>query len=181
MPALACQEVRKRFDVFLDGELDGRTMRELALHVTRCGSCEAELRGFEKVQETFVQAIDAEVDRLSVADLWSAIERRLDRPRPSVWSRLRELREEPWRRAVPLGAVAAAVLAMAVLVASPWRGEEVQAPSGKLQARSSGAAQVKPVSNAARIERLESSADNVVVWSEPERDTTAIWVVDYSP
>lgn len=182
MSGLACQEVRKRFDVFLDGELDGRTMRELALHVTRCDACETELREFEKVQEMFAQAIDEDIDRLNVATLWANVERRLERRPPSVWSRLQELWEEPWGRAVPVGGIAAAALAVAVLVASPWRsGEEGGIPPGELQAKSSNATGAEPSSNAARIERLESSANNVVVWSEPERKTTAIWVVDYSP
>ncbi|MGH7802932.1 MAG: zf-HC2 domain-containing protein, partial [Candidatus Binatia bacterium] len=75
---LSCQEVQKRFDVFLDGETDGRTMRDLALHVTQCTSCENDLRLYERCHAAFVAFIEREVDRIDVSRLWQGIEVKLD-------------------------------------------------------------------------------------------------------
>ena len=42
--AMTCREVEKLLDLFLDGELEARAMRAVALHVTRCAACEALLQ-----------------------------------------------------------------------------------------------------------------------------------------
>jgi hypothetical protein len=166
---LSCQEVQKRFDVFLDGETDGRTMRDLALHVAQCAACEGELRGYERLHVAFTGFLGREVDRIDVAALWTRIEAGLGAPPRRSW---RESVGEWWqsRTGVPWVApalAAAASFAAVVTVAS-------------LRATSGG--EVPAVaSNEAHIEQLDASASHVAVWSEPVESTTAIWFASHEP
>lgn len=166
---LSCQEVQKRFDVFLDGETDGRTMRDLALHVAQCVSCEGELRGYERLHAAFTGFIGREVDRIDVAGLWTRIERGLGAPPRRSWS---SAVQEWWQRrsGVPwvAPALAAAASFAAVVTVAGLRGATESAP---------------PVvsSNEAHIEQLEADASHVVVWSEPVERTTAIWFAGHEP
>jgi hypothetical protein len=40
---------------------------------------------------------------------------------------------------------------------------------------------IRVADNHAQIDRIESSASHVAVWSEPTEHTTAIWVASYEP
>ena len=165
---LQCQDFQKRFDLFLDGEVDGHTMRELALHVTRCLSCEAELRRSESLQERIAEAVESKVDRIDSEELWRSISTGLELPHPSAAARLRErweLRSGPSLASLAL----AASVALAALVA------------GSIWLRPSTHPVSRLANNHAQIDRLDSSASDVVVWSEPEEHTTAIWVSSYEP
>ncbi|MGH7819445.1 MAG: hypothetical protein ACREQ9_06720, partial [Candidatus Binatia bacterium] len=157
-----------RFDLFFDGELDGRTMRSLALHVTRCRSCEDELRQSERLQEMFSQVVQAEVDAIDVAGLWRSIEQGLESPRLSPAARVRER----WDFRSPMEtrflAVAAAAAFLLVVAGALW--PEASEP-----------ARVQIADNKAQIDALSSSSSAVAVWTEPRQQTTAIWVAGYEP
>ncbi|MGH7858043.1 MAG: zf-HC2 domain-containing protein [Candidatus Binatia bacterium] len=163
-----CQDFQKRFDLFFDGEIDGRTMRSLALHVTRCRACEEELRQSECLQEVVAQTVQAEVDGIDVAVLWRSIEGGLESPRLSLLARARERWE--FRSPVEMRFLGlAATVALLLIVASAlW-------PSA------SGPVPVSVVNNKAQIDTLSSSASAVAVWTEPRQQTTAIWVASYEP
>ena len=45
-----CRDAETLLDGFFDGELDDEKMREAALHVARCGSCDAAIAERERVQ-----------------------------------------------------------------------------------------------------------------------------------
>ena len=45
-----CQEITSRFSDYLDGALDGRTMRAMASHLDACPSCAAEFAAWRSVQ-----------------------------------------------------------------------------------------------------------------------------------
>ena len=169
-----CQDFQKRMDLFLDGEVDGRTMRELALHVARCASCESGLREAERVQDVFTAAVHVEVDRVDVASLWRSIEARLDTPHLSLLGRLSLLGwlGERWKLRAgfefPALAVGAAAAVALVVGAALWSESRAPVPAAVV------------ASNQADIDRLSSSASSVAVWTEPRQNTTAIWV-SYEP
>jgi anti-sigma-K factor RskA len=163
-----CQDFQKRFDIFLDGEVDGRTMRDLALHVSHCTSCEEELRQSENLQKLIAGSIQAGVDRVDAVELWRSIEAGLEAPPPSLAVRLRERWEFRSRWELRTLAVAASALLAVVLAGTLW-----WAPAKPVATRLAD--------NHAQIDRLDSSAPQVVVWSEPEQHTTAIWVASYEP
>jgi anti-sigma factor RsiW len=160
----SCQDFRKRMDLFLDGEVDGRTMRELALHIARCPSCEDELRQAEQLQDAFAVAVRAEAERVDVASLWRSIESALDAPPPSLLSRLRERwQTRSGREETHVLALAASAAVALLVVGAVW---------------SSAVRPVPPrlASNKADIDSLSSSSRSVAVWTEPVQQTTAIWV-----
>jgi hypothetical protein len=165
---LSCQEVQKRFDVFLDGEADGRTMRDLALHVTQCVSCESDLRLYERCHAAFVGFIEHEVDRIDVANLWQRIRPGLAAvPEPwttRVVSRWRDRPALTW--AAPT--LAAAASFAAVVAIGSYRSSATE-PATAL------------ASNEAHIEALDANAEHVAVWSEPIERTTAIWFASHEP
>lgn len=165
---LQCQDFQKRFDLFLDGEVDGRTMRELALHVTRCPSCEAELRGSESLQELIAAAVQSKVDRIDSEDLWRSIAAGLESAPPSLAERLRARWNLRSGLRLPSVALAASVVVAALVAGMFWSLSSVS-PAARL------------ADNHAQIDRLDSSAQEVVVWSEPEERTTAIWVSSREP
>lgn len=165
---LQCQDSQKRFDLFLDGEVDGRMMRELALHVTRCPSCEAELRESEGLQERIAGAVRAEVERVDSESLWRAIETALEASRPPLIERLRERWDFRTGAGLAFAALAAGVVIAALVGGSLW-------------STPATAPQVHLADNHAQIDRLDSSAPEVVVWSEPDEHTTAIWISSVEP
>lgn len=84
-----CREAERLIDAFFDGELDGRSMRDAAMHITRCKRCEAELNDREQVQRLLAQTIEAEIADVDLGRIWAAVEPTLDRAR--------RRRSFPWR------------------------------------------------------------------------------------
>lgn len=162
-----CLDFARRFDGFLDGELDAHSMRAMALHASHCSSCGVDLERAETAQSLISQAVDAEVERLDVSRLWAAVEGAIGAPRPAWRRRLGEALDWP-RRVSPLPALALGGALAALLAALLWPGSTTVEP-------------VEVANNHARIERIASSAAQVAVWSEPVHHTTAIWVASYEP
>jgi hypothetical protein len=73
-----CREAERLIDTFYDGELDGRSMRDAALHITRCKRCEAELNQREQLQRVVSTAIEAEIADLDLSRIWAAVEPTLE-------------------------------------------------------------------------------------------------------
>ena len=162
-----CPEFTRSFDGFLDGELDPTELRSMSQHVGQCATCGGELERAERLQSLLTTAVEERVAAIDTKALWSAIESRLEAPRPGLWDRLRRiLSPDSWLRPVPAlmlsGAVAAAL--------AFWLWPSMNQPTS-----------VEVANNHAQIERIESSAPHIAVWSEPERHTTAIWVASYEP
>jgi len=68
-----CREAERLIDTFYDGELDGRSMRDAAMHITRCKGCEAALAQRERVQELLAAAIDHEIADIDLSRIWAAV------------------------------------------------------------------------------------------------------------
>lgn len=73
-----CREAERLIDTFYDGELDGRSMRDAAMHITRCKRCEAELAQRERVQELLSSTIEQEIADIDLGQIWAAVEPTLD-------------------------------------------------------------------------------------------------------
>jgi hypothetical protein len=80
-----CREAERLIDTFYDGELDGRSMRDAAMHITRCKRCEAELGQRERVQELLSRTIEHEIADIDLSQIWAAVEPTLEQvtARPS--------------------------------------------------------------------------------------------------
>ncbi|HUI24967.1 MAG TPA: zf-HC2 domain-containing protein [Candidatus Kryptonia bacterium] len=170
---MTCRDVSGLLPLFYDGELDARQMRAVALHSSRCPQCEADLRRFERVQELVNDTINARLDELDLSQIWPNLEKRLAAVRISWWQRLRwrweEYEVQSWLSVPALGmATAAAVLAITL-----WTSRIADAPQ---VAQAPAAPSV--IDNTASIDSLESTAESVAVVSEPETNTTVLWVND---
>src|SRR5512135_3392770 len=86
--AMTCRDALNLLPLFFDGELDANQMRALAMHSTRCGSCEDELRRMERVQALINTHVNAAVDEVDFGALWHGIDQRLGTARVSWWTRV---------------------------------------------------------------------------------------------
>ena len=164
----SCEDFARRFDGFLDGEMDAHSLRALALHAGQCRTCSDELERAERLQQRLFDAVQQEVDRLEPSKLWQRIEAQLEVGSSSLGLRLRESLR---RFASPLPALALGGALAALIAAVLW-------PASRNPV-SPESAQI--ADNHAQIERIESNASHVAVWSEPAEHTTAIWVASYEP
>ena len=168
---MSCREALSLLPLFFDGELDAHQMRAVALHSTRCASCEEELHRMERVQEVISAHVNAAIDEVDFGALWRGVDQRLGTVRVSWWTRARAWwseGEHGWMIKVPAFAAAAAVVVLGFLL---W----ARTPQPTTQ---SDASQVASVDNAASIESLDSDVDAVTVLNDPETRTTVLWVSD---
>ncbi len=82
---MKCPDIAPLVTRFFDGELDGPHMRTVALHITRCRDCEAELRTLEKVQDLVVAQAAAEVEGIDLDSIWAGISSEIDAT-PLPWT-----------------------------------------------------------------------------------------------
>ena len=171
---MTCRDALNLLPLFFDGELDANQMRAVALHSTRCGGCEDELRRMEQVQAMISTHVNAAVDEVDFSALWRGIDQRLGTVRVSWWTRARAWwseGEHGWMIKVPAFAAAAAVAILGFLL---WTRMPASTPQPD-------AAVVANLDNAASIDSLESDVDAVTVVNDPETRTTVLWVSDDPP
>lgn len=169
-----CREARPLLPLFFDGELEARQMRAVALHSTRCPECERELRELEHLQESIAAHVNALVDGIDIDQIWAGVAPRLAGRAPSWRERWLAWWEEAragWRVRGPAfaGLAAAALLALVVV----QRGGEA-APVAKQVATARG----PKIDNSAKLDSMQSSVDSVALVTEPETNTTMLWIMD---
>lgn len=169
-----CREARSLLPLFLDGELDGRQLRNVALHSTRCTACEQELQQLERLQDLVVGYVNAETEKVDLGGVWSAVEARIATVPVPWWSRARawwEAREIGWWPA-PAAAFGMAALA-AVFV---WPGGSTE---NRPQVVADNAPIISPIiDNSAILDEVESHVESVAVLSEPNTNTMVLWISD---
>lgn len=174
-PQITCREASGLLALFVDGELDARQMRAVALHGTRCSSCESELRSIERLRGFVAQMVQARVDQVDFSRLWQGIEPRLAHP-PRVhlrarWAAWWEQRQpRPWF-AWPAFAAAAAGGLVAIYLYTQDR-QPVSQP---------GTPVVAAVDVPALIDSLDTETEAVAVVNDPARGATILWVGDSLP
>ncbi len=223
-----CREADKLLDGYFDGELDGDAMREAALHVAHCGSCETELAQRERVQGLLRGSVADAVEGLDVDRIWQGIEAAIDEDpkvarRPASfwrsaggrgraagrtraaeaaaldpggeWLR-RNSRSSAWSWAA--GAALAAGLAGFVAVRGlpgPGTAEQVasRGPVPRVAAQAEPpverVAQAEPAAGPGSpgrrgkiaVDSVDFEGHSLAMWSEPETDTTVIWIDDEEP
>src|SRR5947208_741162 len=70
---MTCREVEKVADLFVDGELEARVMRAVAMHVTRCAPCEALIQRLERLQDVISDTFHEALANVDFSRFWSAV------------------------------------------------------------------------------------------------------------
>jgi len=159
---MICRDIENMLDRFLDGELEARSMRAVALHVTRCPACERLLQELERLQDLLVEGVNQAVAHVDFTRFWPDIAGQAEvvqRSFGGVRERLRAFAARP--------AVVAAVMGVALLVS----GIEIWRAGTSFPTATPG-----PPNNQARIDSLVSDAPSVALLSEPVSNTTVIWI-----
>jgi len=169
---MTCREAANLLALFFDGELDARQMRAVALHSTRCSTCEQDLRQLERMQDLINENVTGAVDAIDFSTFWSAVEDRLPAVRTPWRVGLRDWwtngSDHRWLVRFPAfaAAMAIAVLALYLLTHATQPSVEPAAP------------QVAAADNPTTIDSLDTDVDSVAVVSDPETRTMVLWVND---
>jgi anti-sigma factor RsiW len=170
-----CPDFARDFDGFLDGELEPETLRSMAFHADGCSTCGADYARAENLQSLLSSAVEERLGEIDTSALWKSIAVRLEpAPKNGAFGRARRVAHRVFSplstlavwRPFPALALTGAVAALLAF----WMWPAVEEPVA-----------VEIANNHAQIERIESSAPHVAVWSEPQNHTTAIWVASYDP
>jgi len=193
-----CQEISPLVPRFFDGELEGRQMRAVALHVTRCGTCEQELRELEGLQAMLGAQIAERVDAIDMSQIWAGVNARIQQRPQSLWERLTDgIRFElpSFAGAWPALAGAAAAVALTVGV---WTYQSPEVVPQPLAARSDTAIQTAELIDSDVADEIIDSPEgedgpdglvNSAVFDsivgsvrelsvDPETGTAVVWVSD---
>jgi anti-sigma factor RsiW len=197
-----CSEISLLLGPFEDGELEPHEMQEVARHLAACSNCEKTLGDYNSISrqlralqsipplDGFARAVDLRIARLATP--WRA---RIDEFLSGINQRI--------AAATAIVATAGAVAILTALVVTPYihqrwgnqlRGASLakladQGESKLAAATTQEAEQLdsSPTVTAAAgdshavISRLESEFPSVAVWSEPQNDTTVIWLPEQQP
>jgi hypothetical protein len=164
-----CREARPLLPLFFDGELEARQMRAVALHSTRCSECEHELRELEHLQEALSAHVSSLVDTIDISQVWAGVAPRLASRAPSFgerWAAWWEESRAGWRvRGPAFAGVALAALLAVVFVRGPDEPSIIKPPLAKID-------------NTAKLDSMQTTADSVALVTEPETNTTMLWIMD---
>jgi hypothetical protein len=153
--AMTCEDASPLLDAFVDAELEGPALIDVARHAAGCASCDGTLRELLALHEVVGRRGRAEAESLDLSGLWPALEPELDRADARrAWRR--RLRSTPvW------GGLALAASALFML-------------SGPAEKRPMQVAHARP--NPAVIERIDSEGSRFAIRRERKNGTTLIMV-----
>lgn len=193
-----CDDIKLLLGAFEDAELEPHEMQEVARHVVGCAGCEAELAAYRQLGV----ALRGTMPLPNLNGFASAVTARIERLPAPFPIRARKFFGElaaSFGGALTGGIMTAAVaIITAVLIAPYARQFMLNRHTPPAISRLASAAPVaadatvmQPVDDAlpnpskgnrpsAVISRLEADNPSVAVWSEPENDTTVIWLPDQS-
>ncbi len=194
-----CNEINLMLGAFEDGELEPHEMQEVAHHLARCDACTGMLEEYASIGrelrsmlelpplESFANSVLERIERLPVP-----IGRRIRRLFARVGDEL--------NAGLGMGAAAAVAAMLTALLVTPYARQmlEREFPGAAVSpvAQMARAAAELPAETAetlaavpqepaelasdshAVISRLEAEMPSVAVWSEPQTDTTVIWLPD---
>ncbi len=192
-----CSEIALMLGAFEDGELEPHEYQSVAFHLARCDRCTAELSDYSAIGRELRTA----VAEPALAGFAAGVMRRIDSlpvPLSIRVSRFISRLSDQLGGGFGMATAAAAAAILTVFLASPFARNLAGHPGALPQVASPQIAKVEtsaeqaPVQlasapadmNAAAedsqtvISRLESEIPSVAVWSEPQDDTTVIWLPD---
>jgi anti-sigma factor RsiW len=192
-----CSEIALMLGAFEDGELEPHEYQSVALHLARCDGCTAELADYS----TIGRELRSAVAEPPLAGFAAGVMRRIESlPIPLSTRAARFFSRLGDQFGAGLGMAAAAVAAaiVTIILAAPYAQNLARNTGALPQVASRQLAKVEPSAeqapvqlasvpadvnaaaqdSQAMISRLESEIPSVAVWSEPQNDTTVIWLPD---
>jgi anti-sigma factor RsiW len=182
-----CNEISPLLGAFGDGELKPHQMQEVARHLAKCQSCEAELAETSALgMQLRANAIEPDLTGFALG-----VQQRIAKLTPPFHIRLRRYLESARERlttGLALGAAALATAALTAVLLSPYAS---QLALGRHASQVAGESAVPGASETsgselaaaaadseAVIASVESHVPSVAVWSAPENHTAVIWIPD---
>ncbi len=165
-------------------------MQDVARHLAQCPECEATLTDYHTLGRHLRDAAWQ-----SLPDGFAqAVQARIARARVPLWMRTKGFLGSLGQRVamgLAFGATAAAVAVLTAIIVTPYAQQFVRrnVPAAAQLARvkqepkvasEPGRAELAAATrdSSAVISRLEAQSPAVAVWSEPQTDTTVIWLPD---
>lgn len=159
---MTCSDVAGLLDAFIDAELPGPMLLEVARHAGGCPACDASIRELTALHEAVERVVREDLDALDMSRVWPAVEAGMDRVvARRAWSRR--------LRSVPAWSVALAAAAGAVL----WLRSPAPTPESP-RVVATAPSMRRP--NLAVIDRLNSGVSRVNISRERKLGTTLIMV-----
>jgi anti-sigma factor RsiW len=153
---MTCAEAEQLLDSFVDAELPGPMLLEVARHAGSCPACDQAVREVTTLSASVARVVRGELEGIDLSGIWPAVEQRIDR----------SARRWGWRklpRQLPMWGAAAALAAGGLL----WLRTPQPEPIRVTHARP----------NQAVIERLVSSdGARVGIMKDRKYGTTLIMV-----
>ena len=168
-----CREARPLLPLFLDGEIDARQLRSVALHSTRCGECERELQQLEHLQDLVVEHLNGQLEDVDLGQIWGGLAPRIQSISVPWWIRAQarwDMIDIRWRRPAPVFAALAAATVLAVIL---W--------SANKQVPEQVAHEPSSIDNSANLDVVESHVGSTALLNEPETNTMVLWITDDEP
>jgi len=187
-----CNEIAPLLGPFEDGELPPHEMQEVARHLAGCTNCENTLAGYSTVGRLLRDAAPAP----ALDGFAMAVQVRIEQLRPPLRVRLGrwfETHRERFRSGAAVAFAMAVAAILTVVITTPLARNMIGAGDHAVQqvaareahtlarnvVKSSGAlASAGSGEPGTIISKLETSNPDVAVWSEPNQDTTVIWLPD---
>jgi anti-sigma factor RsiW len=184
-----CSEIGLMLGAFEDSELEPHEMQEVAFHLARCDDCTvalAEISALGRQLRTATQHPEPDGFKDSVMTRIEALPIPLT-TRVGHWvGRI----NQRVAAGIAMGAAVAVAAVLTAIIVTPYaqRFAHREIPAQSIatvekaavrapdQLASAGAGLAND--SHAVISRLESNIPNVAVWSEPQNDTTVIWLPD---
>jgi len=180
-----CDDIRLLLGPFEDGELEPHEMQEVARHVVGCGDCEGELADYRILGVSLRGAVAMP----DLAGFGAAVLERIEALPIPFSRRVRHYLtsfSDGLGATIATGLAAAAVAVVTAVILTPYfKQAPILVPAEVARRAPSAPSQavIRPdvaENSGAIISRLESSSPSVAVWSEPQIDTTVIWIPDQS-
>jgi anti-sigma factor RsiW len=192
-----CNEISLMLGAFEDGELEPHEYQSVAVHLARCEKCTAEIADYSMLGRELRSAIAEPALAGFTQHVMQRIES-LPVPLSVRFSRFFNRVSDQIGSGLGMAGAAAIAAILTVFLAAPFAGnlarwtgaapqmvaqqtskvdtvaENAAAQMASVQSDLSAAAQ----DSHAVISRLESEIPSVAVWSEPQNDTTVIWLPD---
>jgi anti-sigma factor RsiW len=154
--AMTCEDVSPLLDAFVDAELEGATLIDVARHATSCKACDSTLQELIALHETLGRHGRADADSVDLSGVWQSLEPQLAKADA----------RRAWRRRLR-SAPAWATLALAASALYFLTGTQPEVRQiAKVPARP----------NQAVIERIDSEGGRFELRRERKNGTTLIMV-----